>query len=52
MKSETERQIPYAITYMLDLKYGTEEPFYEIEMYSQKTDLWLPQGRRGLGVWG
>ena len=52
MKAETERQIPYAITYTLDLKYGTEEPFYETEMYSQKTDLWLPQGRRGLGVWG
>ena len=33
-KSERERQIPYDITYMWNLKYNTNKPIYEI-----KTDL-------------
>ena len=28
-KSEREKQIPYDITYMWNLKYGTNEPIYK-----------------------
>ena len=47
-KSEREIQIPYAITYMWNLKYGTYEPIYKIDSQTQRTDLWLPKGR-GVG---
>ena len=30
-KSERERQIPYDITYMWNLKYGTNDPIYRTE---------------------
>ena len=30
-KSERERQLPYDITYMWNLKYDTNEPIYETE---------------------
>ena len=33
-KSERERQIPYDITYMWNLKYDTNEPTYETETES------------------
>ena len=33
-KSKTERQIPYDITYMWNLKYNTNEPIYEKETKS------------------
>ena len=53
--SQTERQIPYDITYMLDLKYDTNKLTYKTETDSQtwKTNLWLPKrkgGRDTLGV--
>ena len=57
-QSERERQIPYDITYILNLIYGTNEPIYrkEINSWTWRTDLWLPRGREnewdGLGVWG
>ena len=37
--------MPYDITYMWNLKYGTNEPIYKTEIDSQtkKTDLWLPR---------
>ena len=46
-KSERERQIPYDITYMWNLKYSTNEPLYKKETDSQtyRTDLWLPSGK-------
>ena len=46
-KSEGERQIPYDITYMWNLKYGTSESIYRTETDSQtwRPDLWLPRGR-------
>ena len=46
-KSERERQIPYDITYMWNLKYDTNELIYEKETDSQtqRTDLWLPEGQ-------
>ena len=34
-QSERERQIPYDITYMWNLKYDTNEPIYETETDSQ-----------------
>ena len=33
-KSERQRQIPYDITYMWNLNYGTNEPIYEREIDS------------------
>ena len=45
--------MPYDVTYMWNLKDGTNEPIYQIETDSQtqRTDLWLPRGR-GVGeVW-
>ena len=52
-----ERRTPHGITYMWNLKYGTNEPFYRRETISGtwRTDLWSPRGRRreweGRGVW-
>ena len=34
-KSDRERQIPYDITYMWNLKYDTNEPIYETQTDSQ-----------------
>ena len=34
-KSERERQMPYDIPYMWNLKYGTNEPIYKTETDSQ-----------------
>ena len=51
-KSESERQIPYDITYMWNLKYDTNELIYKTETDSQtqKTNLRLPKGKlRGEG---
>ena len=43
-KSKRERQMPYGITYMQNLKYDTNEHIHETETDSQtqKTDSWLP----------
>ena len=30
-KSERERKIPYDMTYMWNLKYGTDDPIYKTE---------------------
>ena len=35
VESERERQIPYDITYMWNLKYDTNEPIYKTETNSQ-----------------
>ena len=35
VKSERERQIPYGITYMWNLKYDTNELIYKTEADSQ-----------------
>jgi len=35
MQLERERQIPYDITYMWNLNYGTNEPIYKTETDSQ-----------------
>ena len=49
----SERQIPYDITYMWNLKYGTNELIYETEIDSQtyRTELWLPWGRGVVEGW-
>ena len=56
VKSDRERQIPYDITYMWNLKYDTNEVIYETETDSQREQTcgcqsrgWL--GRDGMGVW-
>ena len=35
VRSERERQIPYDISYVWNPKYGTNEPSYKTETYSQ-----------------
>ena len=55
-KSERERQIPYDITYMWNLKYGTNEPIYKAEIHRDREQICGFQGlggreRGGLGVW-
>ena len=47
--SQKEKEIPDDITYMRNLKYGTNEPIYKTETDSQtqRSDLWLPRGRVG-----
>ena len=49
--SQKEDKKPYDITYMWNLKYGTNEPIYKIETdsWTWRTDLWLPSGRGGSG---
>ena len=51
-KSEKERWIHYNITYIWNLKYGTNEPICRTETDSQtwRADLWLSRGRaEGVG---
>ena len=45
------KKIPYDITSMWNLKYGTDEPIYKIETDSQtwRIDLWWSRGK-GEGV--
>ena len=55
MKSERERQIPYDITFMWNLKYGTDEPIYRTETDSQTwtSYLWFLRGEEeGVGWTG
>ena len=53
-KSEKERQMPYDITYMFNLKDDTNEPIYKTEIESGTYRLiiakWLGWERYGLGV--
>ena len=56
MKSETERQIPYDITYMWSLKYGTNDLSIKQKQIMDLADLCCQGGgeREGDGweVWG
>ena len=45
MKSERERQIPYDITYMWNLKYGTNEPMYKTNITNIENRLVVAVGR-------
>ena len=49
--SQKEKDIPHDNTYMWNLKYDTNELIYKTETDSQtqRTDLWLPEGRGGTG---
>ena len=55
MKSERERQIPYDITCMWNLKYGTDDPIYKTETYHGQGEQTCGQGWGrewdGWGVW-
>ena len=46
-QSERERQIPYDITYMWNLKYDTNESIYKTatDSWTYRRDLWLPRAR-------
>ena len=46
-KSERERQLPCDITCTWNLKYGTNEPTYEMETDSQTEHIWGCQGGVG-----
>ena len=47
LKSERKRQIPSGITYMWNLKHGTNEPFHKIETDSDiKNRLGVAKGER------
>ena len=51
-KSERERQIPYDITYMWNLIYGTNEPFHSLEIMDLENRLAVAKGEwDGLGAW-
>ena len=54
--SQQERQIPYDITYMWNLKYGTNEPTCRTEIDAQTLRLEVASGRGrerdGWEVWG
>ena len=45
---KSERQVPYDITYMWNLKYGTNEPICKTETDSQTC---VCQGRGGGNSW-
>ena len=47
-RSKSERQIPYDITYMWNLKYNINELFGN-RATDVGTDLWFPRGRRSGG---
>ena len=48
--SKTVRERRYhMISLMWNLKYDTNDLIKQTD--SQRTDLWLPRGRVGLGVW-
>ena len=56
-KSERERQIPYDITYIWNLIYGTNEPFHRKENHGLREQTCGYRGGRGrewdgLGIWG
>ena len=47
----------FDITYMWNLKYGTNEPVYKTLSQTERSDVWLPRGagrrgKGGLAVWG
>ena len=51
--SQKEKDKYHDITYMWNLKYGTNDPVYETDSQTQRSDLWLPRGGgSGLGVSG
>ena len=47
----SQKEIPYDITYMWNLKYDINELIYETETDSQtqRTNLWLPRKSAGRG---
>ena len=48
---KSERQTPNDITYMSDLKYGTNELSYETDM-KKRSMAAKCRRREGLGIWG
>ena len=56
VRSERERQIIYDIPYILNLKYGTNDPIYKTDHSHGEQTCGCQQGGRreldGQGVWG
>ena len=51
VKSESQRQIPYDITYIWNLKYGINEPFHRKETHGLgEQTCGCPGGGRGSGI--
>ena len=49
-KSERERQIPYGVTYMWNLKYDTNQLIYKTETDSDRENKrMVTKGERGMG---
>ena len=49
-KSERERQIPYGVTYMWNLKYDTNQLIYKTETDSDiENKRMVTKGERGMG---
>ena len=50
--SQTEKDKTYNITYLWNLRNGTNEPIYKTEIESPmwKTNLWLQRGKGGGGI--
>ena len=48
--NQREKDIPYDIIYMWNLKYGTNKPIYnaETDPQTRRTDLWLLEVGRGM----
>ena len=48
---KSEKQMPYDLTYMWNLKYDTSELTYKTgtDSHKKRTDLWLPRGNRARG---
>ena len=45
VSQKREKQIPYDIAYMWNLKSDTNELIYETDSQTQKTNFWLPKGK-------
>ena len=48
-KSERERQIPYDVTYMWNLNYGTNELIYKTERLTDRKQTYGYQRGKGVG---
>ena len=51
MKSESGEQIPYGITYMWNLKHGTNEPIYRTQTVTDMENRPMVAKEVGGGVW-
>ena len=48
-RSQKRKTNTYGITYMWNLKYDTNKPIYKTDSETQRTNLWLPREKGGVG---